>query len=67
MGAIVFLSLLGAIPACAIAAVLWARAAHPSSAEATATLIARAARWTAAALVLQAISLLATALAAILA
>jgi hypothetical protein len=66
MGAVVFLSLLGAIPACALAAVLWARVSGDGTAEQNARQMAHAAGWTAVALGLQGISLLATALAAIL-
>ena len=66
MGAVVFLSLLGAIPACAIAAVLWMRVAKVRSAADNAAQIAHAARWTAITLALQAISLTGTAIAAIL-
>lgn len=61
MGAVVFLSLLASIPACAVAALLWARAARGASPEDTSARIARAARWTAVALSFQAVSLFATA------
>lgn len=66
MGALVFLTLLGAIPACGVAAALWAGVARGRSAEDKAARLALAARWTAVALALQGISLLATALVAVL-
>ena len=61
MGSVVYFSLVAAIPACAVAAVLWARVTPSRSAEDNARRIASAAHWTALALTLQAISLLATA------
>jgi len=66
MGALVFLTLVGAIPACGVAAVQWARIARGRSVEDNAARLAQAARWTAVALALQGASLLATALVAVL-
>lgn len=60
MGAVVFLSLLASVPACAIAAALWVKASRAGAADAAARM-ARAARWTAFALACQALSLFATA------
>lgn len=61
MGAVVFLSLLASIPACAVAALLWARVSRAASAEENSARMVRAARWTALALGFQAVSLFATA------
>ena len=60
MGALVLLSLLAAIPACALAALGWARVSVRHPAEENARRIAVAARWTAVALLMQGVSLLAT-------
>jgi hypothetical protein len=61
MGAVVYFSMVAAIPACAIAAVLWGRITSALSPEENAKRIASAAHWTALALTFQAVSLLATA------
>jgi|GEM_PF-4698368 len=61
MGAVVFLSLLAAVPACAVAAVLWAGVARAGSREESGRRLARAAGWTALALAFQALSFFGTA------
>lgn len=61
MGALVFLSLIAAVPACAIAAVLWALAPRGRSPDAVSRRIAHAAGWTALALAFQALSFFGTA------
>jgi|KBSSwiStaDraftv2_1062776.scaffolds.fasta_scaffold58762_7 hypothetical protein len=65
MGAVVFLSLLASIPACALAAWLWACVAKAASAEEVRARISRAAIWTALALAFQALSFLGTAVVAL--
>ena len=65
MGALVFLTLVSAIPACGVAAAHWAQVARGRSVEDSARRLARAARWTAVALALQGVSLLATAFVAV--
>ena len=61
MGAVVFLSLLAAVPACAIAALFWALVPKAASTADASRRIARAAGWTALALAFQAVSYLGTA------
>jgi hypothetical protein len=61
MGAVVFLSLLAAVPACAIAALLWLRVGRAGASADLGRRIARAAAWTALALALQAVSFCGTA------
>ena len=61
MGAVVFLSLLAAVPACVVAALFWARVPRAASTEDASRRIAWAAGWTALALALQALSFFGTA------